>query len=285
MNDENGEFMNMSRTLARFVTGYNKSVVQTSITSSSYGILNDRVERMKNSLESIVAAFEEIRATSTSTEQNSGKIDKMMNGVLTKNAEVGEGISRRVDEISRAALDARGISRLFEELAKKSRSIEKMTGQIQDVSDRTNILAINALIEAARAGSVGKGFRIIANEVRTLAGQTGNFAKEISETINEFGKSVDLVSGQMSTFLVLLENFNNDISWIRENFQDNALAVNSTGESLAEISGAIREQTQALNEGLGSLEKMFEFLQDSHAIFSSLTKAHSYLDKLLNEEA
>ncbi len=278
------DFSNFSRTLSRFLVGYNKGIVLSSITGSSMEIVNKNIELIKEAVDTIVTAFEEIRATSESTATNSTRIDTMMQEILQKNSEMGEGISQRVDEITLATDDAREISKLFAELMTKSSSIENITAEIQDVSDRTNILAINASIEAARAGEVGKGFRIIANEVRTLANQTGNFAKEIAATISEFETAVGAISNQMGTFLTLLDNFKTDLEWIKTNFSENSHSVNEAGGSLSEIAGAIREQNEALNDGLKSLERISVFLKDSHAVFTSLMATHRSLDSLLNRE-
>ena len=126
---------------------------------------------------------EEMRASSASTSENTKRIDDMMGVILSKNESVNSGIADRVREIENAAANAKSIASLFEDLKAKSDQVAGITGSIQDVSDRTGILAINASIEAARAGAVGRGFRIIANEVRTLAIQTGDFAKQIETNV------------------------------------------------------------------------------------------------------
>jgi methyl-accepting chemotaxis protein len=153
------------------------------------------------------------------------------------------------------------------------------------VSDRTNILAINASIEAARAGAVGKGFRIIANEVRALSGRTGDFAKEIEATTGEFRQSVAAIDERMRGFLELLERFRASFTEVLGNFRENAASVDQAGRFLAEIAGAIREENLALNEGLDSLERISDSMKDTHAVFGALTKSHAFHDELLERRS
>jgi methyl-accepting chemotaxis protein len=254
------------------------------VTLRSLDIINYNLEKIGSNLSSIVAAFEEIRATSQNTSGNTERIDAMMDTILTKNAGTGDDIKQRVADIGQASDAAGRIGALFSELSKKAGSIASVTGAIQDVSDRTNILAINASIEAARAGTVGKGFRIIANEVRTLAGQTGDFAKTIEVTIDDFQSVVKDIAGELEKFNALLATFRQSFNKILNNFQENASSIDETGAFLNQISSSIREETMALTDGLTSLESISTSLRDTQVVFGALMKTYGNLDHILEKE-
>jgi methyl-accepting chemotaxis protein len=277
-------FENEARAIQLFVKGYNKSVVLNTVTIKSLDIIGYNLEKIGSNLNAIVAAFEEIRATSQTTSGNADRIDTMMDGILSKNSQTGEGITKRVSEINKAVEGAGRISTLFNDLAEKARSIASVTGAIQDVSDRTNILAINASIEAARAGTVGKGFRIIANEVRTLAGQTGDFAKTIETTIEDFQSVVGEITAELGGFTAMLGTFRESFQAIMASFQDNAKSVDDAGAFLNQISGSIREETIALTDGLKSLEDISTSLKDTRVVFGALLKTYGNLDTILERE-
>lgn len=285
MPEEFDKFQNFADTISKFTVGYNKGVVLTTVTSRSMSLIEENLHYIRESLETVVTAFEEIRATSESATKNSEQISGMMNTIQEQNTVVNAGISDRVGEIQKATENAKEIDSLFRDFAEKSKNIRSITEQIQDVSDRTNILAINASIEAARAGEVGKGFRIIANEVRNLANQTGDFALEIDSTISEFGNAISNVTEKMNNFLGLIENLKRDFEGIKQTFASNNNSVTETGQNLAMISGAIKEQNEALTDGLASLESIFTTSQDSEAVVSALLKSHKALDSLLNKKA
>lgn len=284
MSDDSKLSENHASVIRRFVKGYNKSIVLNAVTTRSLGIINHNLEGIGSNLSSIVAAFEEIRATSETTSGNADKIDRMMDDILSKNAGTGDGIEKRVSEVDKAAEGAARLTALFSDLTEKAKRIDSVTGEIQDVSDRTNILAINASIEAARAGTVGKGFRIIANEVRALAGQTGDFAKTIETTIADFQSIVGEIQGELRGFTATLATFRDSFRTILDGFQGNARSIDETGHFLNQISGSIREETVALTEGLQSLESISTSLNDTKVVFDALVKTYSSLDRILDKE-
>lgn len=274
---------NYEDALGKLSVGYNKSIVLNSVTLHSLQILDEAMGQVENGLNTIVSSFEEMRATSASTSSNTERIDSMMSGILAKNGTMNEGIAARVAEIEAAAKNAQDIAQLFEELKEKTKNVAGITGSIQDVSDRTGILAINASIEAARAGTVGKGFRIIANEVRSLANQTGDFAKQIETNVREFQTTVDRLNLQMAEFSRMFTGFKASFADVIENFGQNARTINEAGQSLSQITGAIREESLALNDGLNSLESVHDSMHDTHAILGVLRQSHEYLDTLLEQ--
>lgn len=273
---------NYALAIDRFAIGYNKSVVLNSVTSHSLEILDAAMAQVGSGLETIVSAFEELRATSESTAENTRRIDGTMDAVLRKSEAMDVEIERRMEEIRVASDNAKSLAKLFVELGDKTKSISGMTGSIKDVSDKTGILAINASIEAARAGSVGRGFRIIANEVRSLAVQTGDFARNIEKNVGEFQSAVDTINGQMKDFTELFTRFMESFRGILVSFADNAKNLNEAGESLAGITSSIREEAEALNEGLSSLERVNDSMHETRVVLEVIQRSHESLDHLLD---
>jgi len=268
-----------------FAVGYNKGVVLSSVTRHSLEILDDSMNRIESGLTTIVAAFEEIRATSGSTASNAERIDSMMAEILSGNENLTANISERMADVERGVAVAKDLGSMFSGLSEKTKGVAGITGAIQDVSDRTNILAINASIEAARAGSVGKGFRIIANEVRTLAGQTNDFAKQIESSIGELSGAVTAITGRMDEFVDLFTRFRESFAEVRANSMENAGNVRQGSQILAQIAGATKEETLALGDGLNSLEAISMNATDTHAVFGALRSSHDFLDTLLDRKS
>ena len=247
---------NFSDAIHKMNIRYNKSVVLDFVTVHSLEIIDEAMDSLQDGFNTILAAFEEIRAGSGSSATNASRVNQMMSEILENRKKLQIEIHKRVGEIETAS---------------------------QDVSVKTGILAINASIEAARAGKVGSGFRIIANEVRSLATQTGDFTKKIEAKLNEFREAVDEINGNMSVFIQLFSKFQKSFTGVLNNFDENSITMSQAGDSLAEITASIQEQANAIQDGVASLDKVNGSLIDTRAILDVVQISHSFLNRLLEK--
>lgn len=281
MTTEQGAIQNFSDLTDKIVVKYNKGIVLDFITNHSFQIINDSMKQLEERFEMIISSFEEIQKESSSSAANVARVDAILGEAFGRRKSLQKEIHKRLDEIDDAASTAKNTADSFETLKTHTGEVREMLSEIQDVSVKTGILAINASIEAARAGKAGDGFRIIANEVRNLSVQTGSFAKMIETKILELQASVNGINESMLLFISLFSKFQQSFTGILATFDNNSKTMDAAGSSLAQISSSIKEQDVTIHEGFQSLKEIEEFIKETSTILDVVQASCTHLDTLL----
>jgi len=185
----------MVTNLKKMILGV-KSSAETIVQSSQE--LSSSAEQMTRGIEGqsgrsaqIAAASEEMSQTVIDVARNTASIaDSAMD--TAKTAQTGGSVVvRSVSEVQAIASSVGSSAATLSTLGEKSQQIGEIVGVINDIADQTNLLALNAAIEAARAGEQGRGFAVVADEVRKLAEKTAKATSEISTMIKSIQEEVD----------------------------------------------------------------------------------------------
>ncbi len=190
------------------------------------------------------SSLEEI--TSSITEVNSQSQQN------TTSAEEANSLSKQASSAANAGSEQmKQLIEAMEGINASSEEINKIVKTIDDISFQINLLALNANVEAARAGKYGKGFAVVAEEVRNLANRSGDSVQETSQRVEEANKNIQLGTELVQKTSTQLEQI--------------VQGANNVAQLLDEITMASKEQTQGIEQITGGLEQIDEVTQSNTA--------------------
>jgi methyl-accepting chemotaxis protein len=270
-NDEIGE---LGRSINRMQTAISGMI--TSITStagevaSSANILNVVSEQIAsssgevaNQAGTVATASEEMAATSTEIAQNcntAAESSRQGNEMATEGARV---VMETVASMNGIADRVKETASTLERLGARSDQIGEIVGTIEDIADQTNLLALNAAIEAARAGEQGRGFAVVADEVRALAERTTKATKEIAQMIKAIQNETKGAIMSMEEGVSEVERGAQEAARSGTALDNILSQINAVAQEINQIATAAEEQTATTTEITNNIQMITEVVQMS----------------------
>ncbi len=229
------------------------------------------------------AAVEEMNATVGQVAQNSGKAASLAQETVTTAKDGGTVVANTISGMQQLSEAVANSATIIAALGKSSDQIGEIVRTIEDIADQTNLLALNAAIEAARAGEQGRGFAVVADEVRKLAERTTKATKEIGDMIRQIQHdtrgavdSMQQGTQKVSAGVELVNKTGEALTQI-------VRMVSESADMIRQIAVASEEQSVATQQIASDIENVAKVTKDSASGASESAKASQDLSQLAVE--
>lgn len=289
--DEIGQLMKslnkMSGSLKDLIGNISQASNQIASASEELSSTSEQMSRgmqqQTSQTSQIASAMEEMSATVLEVAKNSQSASSSANEASTTAQKGGEVVTRTISGMMTIAATVEQSARTIGELGKSSDQIGEIVAVIDDIADQTNLLALNAAIEAARAGEQGRGFAVVADEVRKLAERTTKATKEIAQMIKNIQKETGTAVSAMEAGT---KEVNEGVKLANQAGESLVMivdAVNKVNDMIRQIATAAEEQSTAAEEISKSIEEIASVTKETSQGSNQTATASHELSRMATE--
>lgn len=223
--------------------------VTAAITDIAYG-----AENQLNAVEETSAVVQQMSATVQQVASNANQVSDVSSHAAEAAKVGGEAVGNAIKQMVQVENTVNASAQVVGTLGERSKEIGQIVGTISGIAGQTNLLALNAAIEAARAGEQGRGFAVVAEEVRKLAEQSQEAAKQIAKLIGEIQGDTEKAVSAMSDGTREVKHGTEVVNAAGLAFQEIADLVTQVSDQVREISAAMQQMASGSQQIVASVK-------------------------------
>lgn len=230
--------------------------------NSSYQDEKSKYEEISAISDELVATFDKVSFTVTQTLESASQSQQSASKGLNS-------VSENIRTVELASIESEKVSANVQELSTVAEHVYSIIDVIQTIAEQTNLLALNAAIEAARAGEQGRGFAVVADEVRVLAQKTNHSTVEISNLLNQLTERVKISVDSVEQLQVEVQNSKRCSHETEQSIELITSSIELTVGQQNEIASLIEQQSMSINELKKAQDYLTNLLENTNKKITS----------------
>jgi methyl-accepting chemotaxis protein len=240
----------------------------------------DNSQHQSDAAASTASAVEEMSVSIASVADATNEVAHLSQDSLARANSGQQNLQQMIGEINRVETAVTQMAESVEAFVKSSQSITSMTQQVRDIAEQTNLLALNAAIEAARAGEQGRGFAVVADEVRKLAEKSAQSASQIDVVTKALEEQSEQVERSVQSGLQSLRSSQVHIDSVASVLVQANASVTGVNAGVDNITTSVNEQKLASQEIARNVENIASMAEGNNAAVQQTVQSVQEMEQL-----